>query len=473
MPHHRPEELQGKYTWTQVDRVEPPKRSVVDRVSDFFEIYGDYDEATAREQASRCLQCPNPSCVNSCPVGDRIPDWLALTAEGRFLEAAAVCEDGNNLPEICARLCPRDRLCEGACIINGKAESVSIGALERFITEYAFKAHAIHSAPVPANGGKVAIVGSGPGGLACADELAKLGYAVTVFEARPVPGGLLIGGVPAYKIAQSVVDRRIEVLKQRGVQFKLGVAIGRDLMLRDLQAEFDAVFLGVGAQKARPLEVPGAELSGVCQALTFLMRGAADAPIEMPHLDARGKRVVVLGCGDTAMDCLRTSIRSGASETVCIYRRDADNMPAARREFNDAIEEGAKFCFLAMPTAILGDEQGKVTMVRCAATELGECGADGRRLPHLIPGTEFERPADIVVVAFGFDPVPFPEDSDLGRIGTNRWGGVQVDASQMTNIPGVFAGGDLVRGPSLVVYAVRDARRAARQIHHYVSSRKQ
>ncbi|MBI3854026.1 MAG: NAD(P)-dependent oxidoreductase [Verrucomicrobia bacterium] len=459
----------AKHNWSSVPRATPPKRSAVERAADFLEIYSTYDEATAREQASRCIQCPKPTCAEGCPLANRIPEWLALTAEGHFLEAAALSGSTSNMPEICSRVCPQERLCEGSCILNSRSEPVSIGAIERFLNEYAFEHDAIATTPATPNGFKAAVIGSGPGGMACADELAKLGYAVTVFESQMLPGGLLVNGIPAFKLEKTIVARRIEILRKRGVEFRLGVKVGWDLSLADLRREFDAVFLGIGAQQAKPLDVPGAELGGVYQALPFLIQKNVDFPMEIPPIEVRGRRVAVLGGGDTAMDCLRTAIRCGASEALCLYRRDLENMPGNRKEYANAIEEGAKFQFLIAPVALSGNGAGEVTQARCIRMELGAPDASGRRKPRAIAGSEFEVPAEVVLVAYGFDPVPFPPGSDLAQIAVNDWGAVKVDANQMTNVPGVFAGGDLVRGPSLVVHAVRDGRKAARAIHSYVS----
>ncbi|MEK7685816.1 MAG: NAD(P)-dependent oxidoreductase [Verrucomicrobiota bacterium] len=463
--------LKAKLAWHELSRQSPPKRSAVERIADFLEIYSSFDEATARAQAQRCIQCPEPLCVTGCPLANRIPEWMALTAEGQFLEAAAISRSTSNMPEICSRVCPQERLCEGSCILNARSEPISIGAIEKFINEYAFAHDAVRTSPAPPNGFRVAVIGSGPGGMACADELAQRGYAVTIFESQLIPGGLLVNGIPAFKLDKTIVQRRIDLLSERGVVFRLGVKIGRDLSLHDLQAGFHAVFLGIGAQQAKPLDVPGAELPGVYQGLPFLIQKNVDVPLDIPPIDVEGKRVAVLGGGDTAMDCLRTAVRCGAKEAICLYRRDLANMPGSRKEYANALEEGAQFRFLINPIAILGDAEGKVCRVRCVRMELGAPDASGRRKPRPIPQSEFEAPADVVLAAYGFDPVPFPPGSDLSEIGVNDWGGVIVDANQMTGIPGVFAGGDLTRGPSLVVHAVRDARKAALGIHHYLSVR--
>jgi len=457
-----------KYAWREVPRVTPSKTPAEERIQSFSEIYAVYDEQTAREQAKRCLQCPNPGCRTGCPLCNRIPEWIALIAEGEFLAAAAISQSTSNLPEICSRVCPQERLCESQCILNSKSEPVCVGALELFVNEYAFAHGGIDVARAEPNGGKVAVIGAGPGGLACADELARRGYAVTVFEAQSLPGGLLMGGIPAFKLDKSVVLRRVRVLEARGVEFKYGLTAGRDISLTELQANFDAVFLGIGAQKSKALDVPGADLAGVFQALPFLIQKNVPAPSSLPPIDVAGRRVLVLGGGDTAMDCLRTAVRCGARETLCLYRRDFANMPGSRKEYFNALEEGAVFEFLTAPVAVEGDG-ARVQQVRCVRMELGEPDANGRRKPRPVKGSEFVVPADIVLVAYGFDPVPFPAESDFARLAVNDWGAFVVDENQMTSEPGVFSGGDAVRGPSLVVHAVRDARKAAAGIHAYCS----
>ena len=464
-------ESRSKFAWFLLDRQDPPKRSATERVADFLEISSGLDEKTAREQASRCIQCPEPSCRQGCPLANRIPEWLALTAEGHFLEAAEICNITSNMPEVCSRICPQERLCEGSCILNGKSEPVSIGALERFVNEYAFAHGGIDVVPVVPNGFRAAVLGSGPGGLACADELAKLGYTVTVFEAQLLPGGLLVNGIPAFKLEKTIVGRRIELLKKRGVEFRLGIKVGQDVSLTELLAQYDGAFLGFGALQAKALDIPGADLKGVYQGLPFLIQKNVPGALDIPPIDVENRRVIVLGGGDSAMDCLRTAIRCGATEVTCMYRRDFANMPGSRKEYQSALEEGAQFSFLTNPTCLVGNAQGQVTHVRAVRMQLGTPDASGRRKPVPVPGSETEQPADVVLIAYGFDPVPFAPESDLGRLKTNSWGAVVVDDNQMTNIPGVFAGGDLVRGPSLVVHAVRDGRRAARGMHAYLEQR--
>ena len=462
-----------KYAWRELARKGLPKRSASERVADFLEIYGLYDEATAREQASRCIQCPNPSCVTGCPLCNPIPEWMQLTAEGRFLEAAAVLGSATNMADICVRLCPTDRMCEGSCALNGVSDPVPIGALEEFLAEYAFAHGQVDASTAPPNGMRVAVVGSGPGCLVCADELAKRGYAVTVCDSALLPGGLLVNGMPAFKVERSIVQRRVEILQKRGVTFRLGTKLAEDLTFGGLRKGFDAVFLGFDSRNARPLEIPGADLKGVVQALPFILQKTTPVPLELPPIEVAGKRVVVVGAGDTAMDCLRAAIRYGARETVCVYRRDETDMPCSRQEYENAREEGARFMFQTVPVAVLGDERGQVTGLRLVQTELGLMESIGPR-PFLVrPGTEFELSADLVVLALGFDPVPCPHSGDLSDLAVNEWGGLIVDSNQMTSIPGVFAGGDLVRGPSLVLHAVRDARRAAAQIHCYLMAQRE
>ncbi len=461
-----------KYAWRIFPRVSPPKRAAEERAADFNEIYALFDEDTVRAQASRCIQCPNPLCMTGCPLANRIPEWLGLAAEGRFLEAAAISGMTSNMPEICSRVCPQERLCEGACILNAKGDPVSIGAVEKFINEYAFAHDAVHGARVPWNGRRVAVVGAGPGGIACADELAKRGYSVTVFEAMALAGGLLVNGIPSFKLEKRIVERRLDVLRERGVVFHTHCKVGADISMRTLREDYDAVFLAIGAQQPKLAGIPGEELPGVFEALPFLIQKNLSIDSGFPQIDVEGKRVMVLGGGDTAMDCLRTAIRCGAQEAVCVYRRDLANMPGSRKEYFNALEEGARFDFLTNPVAILPNQEQKVGGLRCVRMELGKPDASGRRKPRPIPGSEFDMPADIVLVAYGFDPVPFPANGDFDGIAINEWAGVIADASQATSLAGVFAGGDLVRGPSLVVHAVRDGRKAAQGIHRYLDSLK-
>jgi len=461
----------SKHAWRDLAGRDLPTRSAPERAADFLEIYGLYDEATAREQASRCIQCPNPTCVSGCPLCNPIPQWMQLTAEGRFLEAAAFLGSETNLAEICTRVCPSDRLCEEACILSGISEPVSIRALEHFLIEYAFAHGQGHSVTASPNGMKVAVVGSGPGGLACADELARRGYAVTVFDAGMVPGGLLVNGTPVFRVENTILERRIESLKKAGVVFRLGTKLWDEVTLGRLQNDYDAVFLGFDSRRARMLEVPGADLKGVVQAVPFILQKNTALPLNIPRVEVAEKRVAVLGAGDAAMDCLRAAIRYGAREAVCIYRRDEADMPCSRREYRHAMEEGARFLFRAAPVAILGDESGAVRGLRLIQTEMG-LPEEMLRRPFLVqPGTEYDFDADVVILALGFEPLPCPEHAGFGELALNDWGGIVVDEHQRTTLSGIFAGGDIVRGPTTIIEAVRDARRAAQQIHAELSAR--
>ena len=459
--------LNSKYAWRELAQQGLPKRSATDRAADFLEIYGLYDEATAREQASRCIQCPNPTCVAGCPLCNPIPQWMLLTAEGRFLEAAALLGSVTNMAEICARVCPSDHLCEGACLLEAISEPVPIQALEQFLIEYAFAHGQVDASTPPPNGRKAAVVGSGPGGLACAEQLAKKGYAVTVFDSEMIPGGLLVNNVPAFKLDKSILQRRLDHLQKQGVVFRLGVKLWEQVSLTQLRDEFDAVFLGWDSRRARPLAIPGANLKGVVQAVPFLLQKTTPLPLDLPRIDVAGRRVVVIGAGDTAMDCLRAAIRYGASEAICVYRRDEADMPCGRQEYKNAVEEGARFVFCAMPVEVLANGNGQVSGLRLVRTEVGL--TDIGRRPYLVHlGTEFEIKTDWVIPALGFDPLPCPRTDERDAPALNDWGGIVVDDNQMTSIPGVFAGGDLVRGPSLMLHAVRDARKAAEQIDSYL-----
>ena len=457
----------AKFAWQAISQASPPKRPPSERRNDFREIYALFDERTVREQASRCIQCPDPICRKGCPLGNRIPEWLDLAAEGRFLEAAQISQATSNMPEICSRVCPQELLCEGACVLNSHASPVAIGAVEKFINEYAFAHGGINCAVPPPNGFKVAVVGAGPAGLACADELAKLGFSVTVFEALEFAGGLLVYGIPAFKLDKGIVARRVQVLERRGVRFHTHVRVGEDISLSELKGGFNAVFVGMGAQKPRQLDVPGADLAGVLQAVPFLVQTNLGAGPGEDPIRIEGKRVVVLGGGDTAMDCLRSALRCGAAEAVCLYRRDEANMPGSKKEFFNALEEGAQFQFLTAPVEVEG-HGAAVSQIRCTRMELGEPDASGRQSPRPVPGSEFYVAADIVLVAYGFDPARHAPDNDLAWMEVDEWSRVVVDGKQTTSVPAVYSGGDLTRGASLVVHAVRDGRKAAAAINQYL-----
>lgn len=465
-------EREGKKK-TEWPRLDPKKRPVAERVRDFREVYIEYDPTTARLEAQRCIGCKNPACEAACPLHNRIRDWLILTAEGKFLDAAHLSQSTSNMPEICGRICPQDRLCEGACVLGKKHDPVAIGAIERFINEYAFREEGFPR-PVlaPPTGKRVAVVGSGPAGLACAEELVKQGHEVVVFEAWPRPGGLLIYGIPGFKLEKWVVERRIRYLESLGVKFVCSTHIGRDLTLSDLFRQgFHAVFLGTGAQEAKNPRLPGMDLAGVCEALPFLIRNNLDEtylpPGQWKKDDLRGKKVTVLGGGDTAMDCLRTAVRLGAARVVCVYRRDEENMPGSRAEVQRAREEGVEFHFYTAPVRFIGDAQGRVCKIECIRMELGEPDVDGRRKPIPIAGSNFEIETDFVILAFGFEGSPVPGD-DQKRLALTPWKTYEVDGKKMTSWPGVFAGGDSVRGADLVVTAIADGREAACAIDAYL-----
>lgn len=462
---------QTKFKWREVARSEIPTRSATERVADFLEVYSFLDEETAREQAARCIQCPEPSCVTGCPMASRIPEWLALTAEGHFLEAADLMMSTGSMPEVFSRICAQDGQCEAQCLLGGPSDAVSIGAIERFLQEYAWRQGTLDSSPVMPNGYRVTVVGSGPGGLVCANDLSRLGYAVTVFESHSVPGGLLVNGLPAFKLERSILERRIEWLKGRGVEFRCGVRLGEEVHLHELRRDFDAVFLAVGARQGRPVKIPGADLGGVWQAVPFLFAQSQDARFDLPPLEIAGRRVVVLGAGDTAMDCLRTAIRCGAAEAICLYRRDEASVPAMRHHYSEACEEGARFRFQVLPVALEGNVRRQVTAVRCVETRLVPDPAGGCPAVEPVDVAPFEVPAELVVVAYGFERGPCPPGCGFEEMAVTSSGLLRVDDNEMTSLPGVFAGGDLVHGPGELMQSVREARKAARGIHAWLAGK--
>lgn len=435
-----------------------PKRPPEERLADFCEATLTYTPEQAIAEASRCVECTKPPCVVACPLHNPIREWLVLTAEARFLEAAHLSRTTNGLPEICGRICPQDRLCEEACIVGVKHEPVAIGAIEKFINEYAIAQEGLPPPEVaPPTGHRVAVVGSGPAGLACAEELVRRGHHVTVYDASPRPGGLLRYGIPGFKLEKSVVDRRIRYLERLGVEFVCNTRIGTDVSLDELlEGGFHAVYLATGATVPKRPSLPGMELDGIEDALPFLIRNNRDDG--EPADDLTGMRVVVLGGGDTAMDCLRTAKRLGAVSVTCVYRRDEANMPGSRREVQAAKDEGVIFEWLKAPVRFLDNGAGGVRGIEVIHMELGEPDEEGRRKPVPIEGSNFEYEADLVILAFGFDGSPVPA-ADGPK--TTKWGTYVVDDDGATDIPGVFAGGDVIRGPDLLVTALRDGRRAA------------
>lgn len=462
-----------------VPRKTPEKRAAAERAGDFHEIYADFIDAKAAEQASRCSQCGVPFCQTHCPLHNNIPDWLRMTAEGRLEEAYALSQATNSMPEVCGRICPQDRLCEGNCVIEQSGHgTVTIGSVERYLTDKAWENGWVKPlAAGEARGQSVGVIGAGPAGLAAAEKLREAGYDVTVYDRHDRAGGLLIYGIPGFKLEKDVVERRTQRLADGGVVFKLGFEVGKDATLEELRAQHDAVLIAVGVYAARDLTVPGAGSKGVVPALDYLITsnrlslGDSVPAYDSGELNAEGKDVVVVGGGDTAMDCVRTAIRQGAASVTCLYRRDKANMPGSMREVANAEEEGVTFEWLAAPRALSGEAEA-VTGVRAIRMRLGAPDASGRQSPEEIPGGDFDRPAQLVVKALGFEPENLPELWAAPDLKVTRWGTVKADVrNQMTNLDGVFAAGDIVRGASLVVWAIKDGRDAADAIHRYLQAK--
>lgn len=456
----------------EVPRQDPDKTAAEVRRTQFHEIYGQFDAGSAAAQSARCLACGNPYCEWKCPVHNYIPNWLKMVSEGKLFEAAELSHRTNTLPEICGRVCPQDRLCEGACTLNDGFGAVTIGSVEKYITDTALEqGWRPDLSAVKHTGKRVAIVGAGPAGLGCADVLARNGVASTVFDRYPEIGGLLTFGIPPFKLEKDVVRRRREVMEGMGVEFRLQTEIGADIGFDELLDGYDAVFLGMGTYTYMKGGFPGEELRGVYEALPYLVsnvnrvegweRRGSD------FIDLRGKRVVVLGGGDTAMDCNRTAIRQGAASVTCAYRRDEENMPGSRREVANAKEEGVRFLFNRQPVEILGSD--RVQGVKVVTTRMGDPDERGRRRPEPIPGSEEAIPADVVVIAFGFRPSP-PAWFESHGIDTDEGGRVRVASRHafQTSNPKVFSGGDMVRGSDLVVTAVFEGRQAAEGIVRYL-----
>jgi glutamate synthase (NADPH) small chain len=459
-----------------VPQRQPAKRQVVERRTDFADVYKRFTDREAAVQASRCSQCGVPFCSVHCPLNNHIPDWLKLTAEGRLEEAYEVSSATNTFPEICGRICPQDRLCEGNCVIEKGFESVTIGEVERFITDTAFDRGWVKPIrPRRELGRSVGIIGAGPAGLGAAEQLRQRGYQVCVYDRYDRVGGLLIYGIPGFKLEKDVVLRRWQQFEDSGIEFSLETSVGTDVSLPELRERHDAVLIATGVYKARDIGGPGVGLRGIVPALDYLIasnrQGLGD---EVPAfrsgmLNAYDKNVVVIGGGDTAMDCVRTAVRQGAKSVKCLYRRDKANMPGSMREVKNAEEEGVEFVWLSAPEAFLGDNS--VTGVRAIRMHLGLPDASGRQSVEPLEGSHFTLNADLVIKALGFDPEDLPDMLGETELETSRWGTLKIDhRTFMTSLPGVFAAGDIVRGASLVVWAIRDGRDAAAQIHRYVSS---
>lgn len=464
------ERLNNVFQFLDVERADPDKKSLDLRKENFVEIYQPYREEQVQEQAHRCLSCGNPYCEWKCPVHNYIPNWLQLVSEGNIFAAADLAHQTNTLPEVCGRVCPQDRLCEGACTLNDGFGAVTIGATEKYIADTAL---ALGWKPDLSKrvwtDKKVAVIGAGPAGLGCADVLVRAGVKPVVFDRYPEIGGLLTFGIPEFKLEKSVMQRRSQVFEEMGIEFRLNTEIGRHVSVEQLLAEFDAVFMGMGTYTYMKGGFAGEDLAGVYDALPYLISsvnhnmGWEKEPADF--VSVQGKQVIVLGGGDTAMDCNRTAIRQGALSVTCAYRRDEENMPGSRREVTNAREEGVNFLFNRQPIAIVGSD--KVEGVKFVTTRLGEPDAKGRRHPEVIPGSEEVLPADVVLIAFGFRPNP-PEWFDTASVKTSDWGGVIAPEQQrykfQTSNPKVFAGGDMVRGSDLVVTAIWEGRQAGEGI---------
>ena len=463
--------------FVNIGQQNPPKRDVGNRKDDFNEIYDDFITKKAEEQSSRCSQCGVPFCQVHCPLSNNIPDWLKLTAEGRLKEAYELSQSTNNMPEVCGRICPQDRLCEGNCVIEQSGHgTVTIGSVEKYITDTAWEKGWIK--PISINHEKdqsVGIIGAGPAGLAAAEQLRKSGYKITVYDRYDRAGGLLIYGIPNFKLEKHVVERRTKLLKEGGIEFIQNFEVGKDATLDQLRKKHDAILIATGVYKPREVNLPGNDLENIFPAMEFLTasnkKGLGD-DVELfdnGTLNAEGKDVVVIGGGDTAMDCVRTSVRQKAKSVKCLYRRDKENMPGSAREVSNAEEEGVEFVWLSSPKEFKG--KNKIENLVVNQIRLGEPDETGRRRPEIKEGAEFEIKVDMVIKALGFDPEDLPLLFDSQDLQVTKWGTLKTDFDTMeTNLRGVFAAGDIVRGASLVVWAIKDGRDAASSIKTYLEN---
>ena len=463
--------------FVKIGQQTPPKREVSSRKDDFNEIYDEFVTQKAQEQSSRCSQCGVPFCQVHCPLSNNIPDWLKLTAEGRLKEAYELSQSTNNMPEVCGRICPQDRLCEGNCVIEQSGHgTVTIGSMEKYITDTAWEKGWVKPIDVKFEKNQsVGIIGAGPAGLAAAEQLRKNGYKITVYDRYDRAGGLLIYGIPNFKLEKHVVERRTKLLKDGGIKFVQNFEVGKDATLEQLRKKHDAILIATGVYKPREIDLPGHDLQNIFPAMEFLVasnkKGLGDK-VEMFDkglLNAEGKDVVVIGGGDTAMDCVRTSVRQKAKSVRCLYRRDKDNMPGSAREVANAEEEGVKFVWLSSPKEFKGIN--KVEKLLVDQIELGEPDESGRRRPKVKVGSDFEIKTDMVIKALGFDPEELPQLFDAKELQVTKWGTIKTDFDTMeTNLKGVFAAGDIVRGASLVVWAIKDGRDAASAIKKYLEN---
>ena len=469
--------VQKLLRFVSVEKAMPEKRQATERAHDFREIFGEFQRAKAEAQAGRCSQCGIPFCQIHCPLSNNIPDWLQLTAQGRIEEAYEVAAATNNMPEVCGRICPQDRLCEGNCVIEKGFDSVTIGSVEKFITETAFKSGWVKP-PMPARdlSSSIGILGAGPAGLAAAEQLRRRGHQVEIYDRYDRVGGLLVYGIPNFKLEKTVVARRHEILVAGGIRFHLNTEVGRDVTLAELRERHDALLVATGVYKGREMSCPGIGLGNIVAALDYLTasnrKGLGDAvpAFDSGTLDAAGRHVVVVGGGDTAMDCVRTAVRQGAKSVRCLYRRDRKNMPGSQREVQHAEEEGVEFVWLSAPEAFLGDRA--VRAVRGHRMHLGVADSTGRQVPQPLDGSHFELPCDLAIMALGFDPEDVPALFGAPDLAVTRWGTLAIDfRTMMTSLDGVFAAGDIVRGASLVVWGIRDGRDAAEQMHRYITAK--